>query len=226
MLHEALGPARTILNLGAGTGSYEPVDRSVVAVEPSQVMLAQRSTEAAPSVCGQAGELPIRSGVFDAAMAVLTIHHWDGSAEAGLSEMRRVAAGPIAIVTFDPVVSNQMWLPSTYLPEAAALDASTFPSIWQLCEWLGGRTTVTPIPTSRHTPDWTFASFWAHPERMLDPVARSNTSAIARQPPEVIERAVSQIRADLADGTWDLRYGHLREAEDYDTGMRLVVAVP
>ena len=122
----ALGDSRTLVNVGAGTGSYEPRDRHVIAIEPSDVMADQRSADLAPALRGTAATLPLRDLSVDAAMAVLTIHHWDDQQERGVCELRRVARGPVVIVTYDPDVCAQMWLYRDYLAEAAALDRATF----------------------------------------------------------------------------------------------------
>lgn len=222
-IHAALGDARTIVNVGAGAGSYEPRDRHVIAIEPSDVMAAQRPPDAAPAIRASAGELPLRDDSVDAAMAILTIHHWDAERERGVRELRRVARGPVVIVTYDPLAEADMWLMRDYLPEVAALDAEIFPPPEQLLEWLGGGT-LEPLPVSRDTSDWTLGSFWAHPERVLDPEARAATSGFARMDEAVVARVVAAVERDLADGTWDARNGALRELGEFDVGMRLVVA--
>jgi SAM-dependent methyltransferase len=224
-IEAALGDARTVVNVGAGAGSYEPRDRYVVAIEPSDVMAAQRSRDLAPSIRATADALPLRDGAVDAAMAVLTLHHWDDARERGVRELRRVARGPIVIVTYEAAVARGMWL-MDYLPEVAELDARIFPPVEQVCGWLGGRTRIEVVPIARDTPDWTLGSFWAHPERVLDPVARAATSGFARMPERVVERVVRAVEADLASGAWDERHGVLRELHAYDAGMRLIVAAP
>src|SRR5579875_3451158 len=138
LILEALGDARWVVNVGAGAGSYEPRDRHVIAIEPSDVMAAQRPLELAPAIRATALELPLRDRSVDAAMAILTVHHWDEGREHGVRELRRVARGPVVIVTFDAEVCARMWLPADYLPEVAELDERTFPSIGELCGWLGG----------------------------------------------------------------------------------------
>ena len=220
----ALGGCATVVNVGAGTGSYEPTDRHVIAVEPSDVMAEQRPADRVPALRASAYPLPLRDRSVDAAMAILTIHHWDEHAEAGVRELRRVARGPVVIVTIDVSVSNEMWLLRDYLTEAAELDRATFPTIDQLGDWLGGTLHVEAVPTPRDTPDWTLASFWAHPERVLDETARRATSGFARMPAAVVDRVVADVGRDLADGTWDERYGQLRELDEFDVGVRLVVA--
>jgi SAM-dependent methyltransferase len=222
-IEAALGDARTVVNVGAGAGSYEPQDRHVVAIEPSDIMAAQRPRRLAPAIRAQAGDVPLRDGAADAAMAILTVHHWDAQRERGVRELRRVARGPVVVLTFDPVVSARMWLVADYLPELAELDDRIMPPPARIAEWLGGaRVEAVPIP--RDTPDWTFGAFWAHPERVLDARARANTSGFARMAPAVVERVVSELRRDLEDGSWDRRHGELRRLGEYDAGMRLIVA--
>ncbi len=222
----ALGDARTVVNVGAGAGSYEPVDRHVIAVEPSDVMAAQRPRSRAPAIRAPADALPLRDGSVDAAMAVLTLHHWDDARERGVREMRRVARGPVVIVTYDPRVSGAMWLMADYLGEVAALDHQILPVPERIAEWLGGRVAVAPLPIHRDSPDWMLGSFWAHPERVLDAEARAGTSGFARMPASVVDRVVTAITRDLADGFWDRRHGPLRALDEYDAGLRLVVGAP
>lgn len=222
-IRAALGDARSVVNVGAGAGSYEPRDRYVVAIEPSDIMAAQRPRALAPAIRAAAHCLPLRDGSVDAAMSVLSLHHWDEEQEQGVRELRRVASGPVVLLTCDPDVSGNMWLMSDYLPEIAELDRQIFPSMTQLATWLGGTTHVEVIPVPRDTCDWMLMSFWAHPERVLDASARSATSGFARMPVDVVERAVSAVRRDLNNGTWDARNGALRELDEYDAGLRLVL---
>jgi SAM-dependent methyltransferase len=225
-IHAALGDARTVLNVGAGAGSYEPRDRHVIAVEPSDVMAAQRPPELAPAIRAGAQQLPLRDGSVDASMAVITVHHWDDGREGGVRELRRVTRGPVVIVTFDAAVCARMWLPADYLPEVAELDRRIFPSLDELTDWLGGTTRVEAVPVAADTPDWTFAAFWAHPERVLDPDARAATSGFARMQPEVVDRVVAAVGDDLRSGAWDGRHGHLRALTELDVGLRVVVGEP
>lgn len=222
----ALGESRSVVNVGAGAGSYEPRDRLVIAIEPSEVMAAQRPAELAPAIRGTAASLPLRDQSVDAAMAILTVHHWDDQLEAGVRELRRVARGPVIIVTCDAAVCAKMWLMRDYFPEAAALDQQTFPSIDRLVGWLGGTVEIEKILTPRDTPDWTLASFWAHPERVLDGEARSGTSGFSRASPAVVSRVVAEVERDLRNGSWDRRHGALRSLPEFDVGMRMIVARP
>lgn len=222
----ALGSARTVVNVGAGAGSCEPRDRYVISIEPSDVMAAQRPREMPPLLRSVAQNLPLRDDAVDAAMSVLSVHHWDEGQEQGVREMRRVATGPVVILTCDPEVSGAMWLMADYLPEVAELDRRVFPRIEQLAKWLGGKTRVEAIPIPRDTPDWMLMSFWAHPERVLDASARNATSGFARMTPAVVDRVVAAVQRDLHDGSWESRYGHLRKLDAYDAGLRLVINTP
>jgi SAM-dependent methyltransferase len=219
-----LGKAKTVVNIGAGTGSYEPSDRMVVPVEPSEVMIRQRSPRSLPAVRATADALPFHDKVFDAAMAVLSLHHWNPHQREGILEMKRVAIDHVVIVTIDPRVSRRMWLMADYFPEVASLDDAIFPFPETIAEWLGCKTTIESIAVSRHTPDGTLISFWAHPERVLDAAARAATSGFARQADDVVQRVVSDVTRDLQNGRWDERHGYLRDLEEFDVGLRMIVA--
>jgi SAM-dependent methyltransferase len=223
LISNALGAARSVVNVGAGAGSYEPRDRYVLAIEPSDVMVAQRAGDLGPAIRAEAHRLPLGDRSADAVMSVLSVHHWDQHQEEGVRELRRIANGPVVILTCDPEVSSRMWLMKDYLPEVAELDRQSFPSMERLATWLGGKTRIDAVPVPRDTCDWTLMSFWAHPERVLDASARGATSGFARMPSEVVERVVSSVRHDLAAGAWDAKYGYLRELQQYDAGLRLVV---
>src|SRR6187397_2612142 len=222
-IRRALGEARSVVNVGAGAGSYEPDDRYVIAVEPSDVMAAQRPPTIPPALRASAAELPLRDDSVNAAMAVLTVHHWDDELERGIQELRRVARDTVVILTYDPLVSGEMWLMADYLPEVAELDRRTFPAPELVAGWLGGRTRIEVVPIPRDTPDWMLGSFWAHPERVLDERARAATSGFARMDPSVVERVVREVGRDLESGEWDERHGHLRTLEAFDAGLRLIV---
>jgi hypothetical protein len=139
-------------------------------------------------------------------------------------ELRRVARGPVVVVTYDPAVSGEMWLVRDYLPEVAALDLRIFPPPAQVAEWLGGDVRCEVVPVPADTSDWMLGSFWAHPERVLDRAAREATSGFARMAPDVVERVIAAVGRDLASGAWDARYGHLRALDALDAGLRLIVA--
>jgi len=222
-LRAALGDARSVLNVGAGTGSYEPVELDVVAVEPSRVMIDQRPGTAAPAVRAVSRSLPFDDRSFDAAMSVLSLHHWDDEQEAGVRELRRVARGRVVIVTVDAEVSSRMWLMADYLREVAELDRRILPEPDRVASWLGPGSRVEVVPVSATTPDHTLMSFWAHPERVLEADARAATSGFARQHPAVVERVVRDVRRDLESGVWDARHGALRTLRELDAGLRLVI---
>lgn len=221
-----MGDARSVVNVGAGTGSYEPTDRYVIAIEPSDRMAAQRGSDRVPAITAFAHQLPLRDQCVDAAMAVLTVHHWDEHRDAGIREMRRVARGPVVIVTIDPAISGRMWLMADYLHEVAELDNRIFPAMDRFAQLLGPETTVEVLPNHRDSEDWSLVSFWAHPERVLDPHARAATSGFARMPEAVVERVVGDVGRDLASGAWDRNHGDLRTLSEFDAGLRIVVARP
>ena len=219
-IHAALGDARTVLNVGAGAGSYEP-DRWVLAVEPSATMRAQRPAGAAPAIDARAEALPFDDGAFDAAMACVTIHHWQ-SPEAGLAELRRVARGPVVVFTFelDHLPAWQL----EYLREGVAKELPRFPAIDDVAAALGGRTRVERIPTPGDCADGFFEAFWRRPEELLDPEVRSAQSVWALLEPDVEQRIVERLAAALSSGAWDAEHGHLRERESFDGALRLVIS--
>jgi SAM-dependent methyltransferase len=216
----ALGDAESIVNVGAGAGSYEPSDRAVIAVEPSDVMIAQRPPGAAPAVKAAAESLPLRDGAVDAAMAVLTMQHWD-DVDRGLREMVRVARRRIVLVTMDADVLAELWVIRDYLPDTIAAHAAGFPSIGWLLETLPGAD-VSPLPIARDCTDGFMAAYWGRPEAYLDPAIRAGTSGWQQVPAEVVDRALDRLQADLRGGGWDRRYGRLRRQETLDVGLRLI----
>jgi len=220
-IHQALGDARTVLNVGAGTGSYEPADRWVLAVEPSATMRSQRSTSAAPALDARADSLPFDDNTFDAAMACVTIHHWQPR-EAGLAELRRVARGPVVVFTFD-LADLPEWQ-QDYLAEMVTLERPRFGSPDDVARDLGGRTHVEAIPTPGDCTDGFFEAFWRRPELLLDPAVRSAQSAWALLAPGVEERIVARLATDLASGAWDRRFGHLRDQDEIAGSLRLVIS--
>jgi hypothetical protein len=204
----ALGDARTVLNVGAGAGSYEPPDREVTAVEPSDTMIAKRST---PAIKASAEALPFGDGAFDAAMAVLSDHHWRDWRQ-GYREMQRVA-GRIVIFTYDPEFFETQWI-WDYVP----LEKDG-PSLPQRAAALGAEVVAVPVPHDCR--DGFFHAYWRRPHAYLDPVVRANISIFAKvDAAEGIER----LRADLASGEWERRYGHVLALDELDCGYRLLVA--
>ena len=220
-IHAALGAARTVLNVGAGAGSYEPEDRWVLAVEPSPTMRAQRPATAAPVIAARAEALPFDDCAVDAGMACVTIHHWESPAD-GLAELRRVARGPVVVFTFE-LESLPPWQ-LDYLREGVAAEMPRFPPIADVVSSLGGRTRVERIPTPGDCTDGFFEAFWRRPERLLDPAVRGAQSVWALLDPAVEERIVARLRGALASGAWDAEHGHLRELDSFDGALRLVVS--
>ena len=220
---DALGEARTVVNVGAGAGSYEPRDRTVIPIEPSAVMAEQRPL-AHPAVRACADALPLHDASVDAAMTVLSLHHWNPHQAKGVAEMCRVARNSVVIVTIDAEVSGRMWLMERYLHEVRDLDLAIFPAIDTIIGWLDRPATVHEVPVPRNTSDHTLISFWAHPERVLDADARAATSGFARQSAEVVQRVVREVERDLASGVWDECYGALRQLDVFDAGLRLIEA--
>jgi SAM-dependent methyltransferase len=219
-IEAALGDAATIVDVGAGTGSYEPGDRKVVAVEPSAVMAAQRAPGAAPVLRAKAEHIPLRDGACDAAMAIFTIHHWDDIV-GGLHEMARVAQ-TVVVLTFDPDTHGAYWLFSDYLPEANGLRSARIMDATGVADVLGaGRVELVPVPADC-TDGFNWA-YWRRPEHYLDPEVRSCISGLALLPPDLVARRMERLRADLADGTWHARHGHLLGLDSIDGGIRLVV---
>ena len=219
LIHDALGPGKAVLNVGAGTGSYEPNDRAVTAVEPSLEMIRARPRGRAPVVQASAEALPFGDDSFDASMAVLTIHHWADKAR-GLREMRRVTRGPIVILTFDPVA--RPW-PTDYFPELAALDEGQMPTMADYAQWLGDLETR-PVPVPHDCRDGFLYAYWRRPAAYLDPSVRSGSSSFWALGD--LEKGLLSLERDLATGEWERRYGHLLDLDAYDAGYRLIVATP
>lgn len=222
-IHAALGDARTVVNVGAGAGSYEPDDRWVLAVEPSPTMRAQRPPGAAPALDARAQALPFDDDTFDAAMACVTIHHWD-PLETGLRELRRVARGPVVIFTFD-LAHLPAWQ-RDYLGGGFEIEDPRFAPLDHVAATLGGRTRIEHIPTPADCRDGFVESFWNRPEALLDPDVRASQSMWALLPDGVEQRLVDGLAAALASGAWDAEHGHLREQTELDGALRLVVSEP
>jgi hypothetical protein len=219
--HAALGDARTVLNVGAGAGSYEPIDREVTAVEPSATMRAQRPDHLSTAVDATADHLPFPDGSFDAAMASVTVHQWP-DLERGLGEMRRVTTGPVVVMTFVPDPPEH-WGLIDYVPELFAVESRRMPAIDRIRRGLGGRTEVEIVPLPADSSDRLGQALFARPEEVLDPAVRQAMSAWSLLDPQLVTVAVERLGADLSSGEWDRRYGHFRTMADFDGGMRLVI---
>lgn len=221
MIGAALGDARTVLDVGAGTGSYEPADREVVAVDPSPVMIAQRPANAPPVVIATAESLPFPDNCFDAAMAVLTVHHWADPA-IGLAEMRRVSRRQV-VLTFDPEIHNRFWLITDYVPAAGVIEASRAVPLSAVVDGLGA-SRVQPVPIPHDCADGFGWAYWRRPEKYLDPQARACISMLAQSDPILVEEGMMRLCKDLASGEWARRYHSLLQQDWIDGGFRLVVA--
>jgi SAM-dependent methyltransferase len=218
----ALGDARTVLNVGAGTGSYEPPDRDVTAVEPSAVMRAQRTAGAAPCVAAAAESLPFEDQSFDAAMAFATVHHWRDPI-AGLLEMRRVARRVVVFThdTSDTGWRRRFWLTRDYLPEVADLLVGR-PALTEMARAIGARTEPVLIPWD--CADGFFEAYWRRPEAYLDDHVRRGVSVWARVGPEAEQRVVRRLRDDLVSGRWAERHRDLVTLDAAELGLRLLVS--
>jgi SAM-dependent methyltransferase len=215
----ALNQAETVVNVGAGTGSYEPSDRSVVAVEPAMTMIRQRRPGSAPVVQASATELPFRDAGFAVALAILTVHHWPDQAR-GLDEMARVARRRVVVVTWDPSTSG-FWLTDDYFPEIVEIDRPLFPSIEDFRKALG-RVEVHPLPIPHDCVDGFLGAYWRRPHAYLDAGVRSAISTFAKL--HDMGRGLDRLRRDLEDGSWARRYGDLLDQPEIDLGYRIVIA--
>lgn len=217
----ALGPGRSLLNVGAGTGSYEPTDRTVVALEPSPTMIAQREDRSSLVVRGVAEGLPFPDAAFDAALAVFTVHHWTDR-DAGLRELRRVARRQV-VLFFEPLEVHRFWA-IEYFEDAKALPSErNAPSESLLRTHLSVRD-VQVVPVPHDCLDGFGAAFWARPERYLDPAVQAGMSWIALLSPEARRRGTQRLADDLESGEWDRKHGHLRRQASWDAGYRLAIA--
>lgn len=216
----ALGDARSIVNVGAGTGSYEPRDREVVAVEPSSLMIAKRPEGAAPALQGVAEALPLEGESVDAALGIFTIHHWNDLA-AGLAEMRRVARKRIVLLTIDAARNAETWTLAEYLPEAMRAEEEKMPTMDVLAAALP-RARVEAVPMPSRCRDEFTSALWDRPELFLDSDVLRASSLWHSLPPTAIERGQRRLREDLESGRWDEKHGHLRTLPELDIGLRLI----
>jgi SAM-dependent methyltransferase len=221
---DALGDARTVLNVGAGAGSYEPQDRDVTAVEPSASMRAQRPAELVAAIDGTAESLPFADDSFDAAMTTFSVHQWVDLV-GGLRELRRVTRGPVVILTCDPSVLDRFWL-AEYAPEVIRTEAGRYPTIDRIEAALGGDVLVVSVPIPLDCSDGFGEAYYGRPEALLDPGARLANSAWSFVGADVVDRFEREFATDLDSGAWDARFGHLRTQPTFDGSLRLIVARP
>lgn len=220
-IHAALGDAQTVLNVGAGAGSYEPTDREVTAVEPSASMRAQRPAHLPEAVDAVAEDLPFPNQSFDASMSTVSVHQWS-DLERGLSEMRRVTCGPIVLLVCDPAKMHDYWL-SDYIPEVREVEAQRFPSIERITKALGGEVAVENVDIPLDCRDGFNEAYYGRPEAFLDPAARLACSSWSLVPGPAVDRFVEHLTRDLTNGSWDEKYGHLRKQPFFNGPLRLVV---
>jgi len=219
---QALGGARTVLNVGAGAGSYEPTDRQVTPVEPSATMRAQRPAGRATAIDATAEDLPFADGSFDAAMTTFSVHQW-GDLRAGLREIRRVTRGPVVILTGDPERLRRFWL-NEYVPEVIDTEARRYPSLEALSDGLGGPVAGTVVPVPLDCTDGFNEAYYGRPEALLDPAARRSCSAWSFADAAVHDRFAHDLGRDLAEGTWDRRHGYLRTLPAFEGSLILVTS--
>jgi SAM-dependent methyltransferase len=224
LIEEALGSARTVLNVGAGAGSYEPLDRDVTPVEPSASMRAQRPDHLAVAIDATAEDLPFPDNTFDAALSTFSVHQWS-DVGAGLREVRRVTRGPVVLLTCDPNLLPRFWL-NEYAPEVIGVEARRYPPLPLLDRELGGTTDHTVVPVPLDCVDGFNEAYYGRPEALLNPAARLACSAWSFVEPTGQDRFVEHLRRDLGDGTWDRRFGHLRTQPTFNGSLVLVVSVP
>jgi len=219
IIHEALSQSRSVLNVGAGTGSYEPNDRCVVAIDPSRVMLSSRPSGAAPAVQGSAESLPFAADAFDATMAVLTIHHWTSS-RVGLAECQRVARQRVLVLTWDPA-STDFWLVRDYFPDLVTVDRTIFPSLADIGAVLG-EIVVKPVPIPSDCIDGFLGAYWRRPEAYLQPEVRTCISSFRRAGD--FAPGLARLKRDIASGEWAARHADLLRMAELDLGYRLIIA--
>ncbi|MBV9996501.1 MAG: class I SAM-dependent methyltransferase [Caulobacteraceae bacterium] len=224
LIRAELGGVASVLNVGAGAGSYEPQDLQVVAVEPSETMRAQRPSHLAAAVGGRAEALPFKDNSFDAAMALVTVHQWS-DLRAGLREMRRVARGPVLVMTADPQALGRFWL-SRYAPEAISVEAKRMPAPEQVLEGLGGDGDIIHVPIPLDCRDGFNEAYYGRPECLLNPAARQACSSWSFIGAAATERFEAALRADLASGAWDAEWGSLRPTPQFEGSLRLVISRP
>ncbi|MEV5836665.1 methyltransferase domain-containing protein [Nocardia sp. NPDC052112] len=219
VIDDAVRGMDSVANIGAGSGSYEP-SATVIAVEPSAVMITQRPPGAAPAVQAVAEQLPIHTDAVDAALAILTVHHWT-DLDRGIAELKRIARRRIVILTWDHTVYREFWLVDDYLPAAADTDASLAVALPRLAALLGDAS-ITPIPVPHDCADGFGGAYWRRPEAYLDETVRAGMSMLAMTPAALLQDGLNRLRDDLATGAWAGRHGELLDKSHLDLGYRLV----
>jgi Methyltransferase domain len=224
LIEKALGTAQTVLNVGAGAGSYEPVDRTVTAVEPSQSMRSQRPAHLPAAIDAVAEHLPFADASFDASMATFSVHQWKDLG-AGLREMRRVTRGPVVIMTCEPSELDRFWL-QDYCREVIDVEAARYPPVERIARELGRRSEILPVPIPRDCSDGFNEAYYGRPEMLLDPQARLACSAWSFVGDHVVARFEQALGRDLSSGRWDERYGPLRTQAVFEGSLKLIIGRP
>ena len=222
LVHGALGASATVLNVGAGAGSYEPRDRYVAAVEPSAAMRAQRRAGLAPAIDATAERLPFDDASFDAAMAMITVHQWRDP-QAGLAELRRVSRDVVVILTFDGEELDRLWL-GAYVPELLQAERRRYPPIAEICAALGGSASVQEVPIPLDCVDGFTEAFYGRPEQFLDADVRRAQSVWGFIEPAAAAGGLGALREDLQSGRWEERHGGLRTQPEFVGALRLIVS--
>jgi SAM-dependent methyltransferase len=223
-IREALGDASSLINVGAGAGSYEPDDMVVTPIEPSASMRSQRPPHLSPAIDAVAEDLPFPDHSFDAALASVTVHQWP-DLNRGLTELRRVTRGPVVVMTFDPDPLREFWL-AEYAPEMMVRESARMPPIGQITIGLGGAVRVDELPIPADCSDGFAEAYFGRPEAFLDDRVRRSQSAWGFIDPNTERRSVEALRNALDDGSWDARFGALRSTDHYHGSLRLVTALP
>lgn len=223
LVRRSLGHAKTVINVGAGAGSYEPDDLDVTAVEPSAMMRSQRRGDR-PAIDAVAEDLPFGDATFDAAMASVTVHQWLDR-DKGLREMRRVARGPVLVLTFDPDALDRFWL-AHYAPELIEAERARYPTIEHIGQVLGGGTEVIDVQIPRECTDGFTEAYYARPESFLDDGVRNSQSAWSFVSADDAAASVGALGHDLSSGEWDRRFGVLRQQPYFVGSLRLLVNFP
>jgi len=222
LILDALGDAKRIVNVGSGSGSYEPSDRFVVGVDPSMTMLAQRPETAGPRLLARAEDLPFEDDSFDASMAVLTVHHWSDRS-AGYEELKRVAPKRV-VLTYEPDLHGRLWIVADYVPEIARLDEQRPGFCVDEVARGVDATEILPVPVPANCLDGFIMAYWRRPEAFFDPEVRKATSGFSLVGEEAVSRGLAKLRSDLDSGMWHKRHGELLELDHYDAGLRLLVS--
>lgn len=222
VIDSVIGEAKRVINIGAGTGSYEPSNRAVVAVEPSQLMVSQRPQSGAAVVMALAENVPVASDWADLSMTLLSLHHWTNW-RAGISEMRRLASRRM-VLTYDPELHSSFWLARDYIPEIAVFERARVPRVDDIVSALGGDIEIIKLEVPWDCVDGVFPAHWRRPAAYLDPQVRACCSGLAQMDQRVVESGIKRLAADIDSGLWQRKNSEILSAENYDAGFRIIVS--